>query len=138
MKACGEMISNMAREWKLGLMDQSTRESMPLDASMESGSISGMTVHNTLESGRKIKFQASASTHGWMAASTRESGRAITWRATVTTSGTMEENMKACIRMIKSMGSVSTPGLTADATRAIGGRASSTASAHILSPKRAK
>jgi hypothetical protein len=64
MRACGEMISNMGREWKLGLMDQSTRESMPLDASMESGSISGMTVHNTLESGRKIKFQASASTHG--------------------------------------------------------------------------
>ena len=111
---------------------------MLLGASMVLDSISGMMAHNTLENGRKIKFQALASTLGLMVASTRENGRAIIWRDTATTSGTMEENMKGCIRMIKSMGSVSTPGLTADATRATGGRANSMASAHILSPKRAK
>lgn len=64
MRACGEMISSTARESRLGLMDQSMRESMLSVANMASGSISGTTAHNTLESGRKIKFQASASTHG--------------------------------------------------------------------------
>jgi hypothetical protein len=64
MRACGEMISSTARESRLGLMDQSMRVSMLSDASMASGSISGTMARNTLESGRKIKFQALASTHG--------------------------------------------------------------------------
>ena len=38
---------------------------MLLGASMVLDSISGMMAHNTLENGRKIKFQALASTHGY-------------------------------------------------------------------------
>ena len=64
MKACGGMISSMAREWRLGLMGQNMRENMLSDANMESDSTSGMTGRNTSESGRKIKFLASASTPG--------------------------------------------------------------------------
>ena len=138
MKACGAMIFNMARVLRHGQMDLNMRVNMHSDASMELDSISGTTAPNTLVSGKKIRFLASASTPGWTVVNTKENGRAIIWKGTATMSGTMEENTKACIRMIKSMDSVSILGLTADATRATGGKENSTVLAHILFPKKAR
>lgn len=64
MRECGVTISNMGKESRRGQMDQNMKVNMLLDASMESDNISGMMVLNILESGKKIKFQASAYTHG--------------------------------------------------------------------------
>lgn len=64
MRACGAMIFNMARVLRHGQMDLNMRVNMHSDASMALDSISGTTAPNTLASGKKIRFLASASTPG--------------------------------------------------------------------------
>jgi hypothetical protein len=57
-RVCGATTCNTAREWRPGLMAQSTRESMHSVASTESDSISGTMVPNISGNGRKTRSQA--------------------------------------------------------------------------------
>ena len=74
MKASGEMISNMEKEKRAGLMVLSTKDNIWLERSMEWEFIAGMTAPNMMESGMKTKSKALELTVGLMEGNTKANG----------------------------------------------------------------
>ena len=74
MKASGEMISNMEKEKRAGLMVLSTKDNIWLERSMVWEFIAGMTAPNMMESGMKTKSKALELTVGLMEGNTKANG----------------------------------------------------------------
>jgi hypothetical protein len=74
MKASGEMISNMEKEKRAGLMVLYTKDNIWLERSMEWEFIAGMTAPNMMESGMKTKSKALELTVGLMEGNTKANG----------------------------------------------------------------
>lgn len=112
MKVHGSKIYSMVKEKNNGQMDQTLKGSIKLERKMDLVNTTGQMGLVMKDSGKTMKLQELAITHGLTVGNTLGTGRATLWITLVSTHGKTVACMRASIRMIRSTDMACTHGLT--------------------------